>query len=201
MVGKRSNFERKPRDFYPTPLPAVLPLLLHLLPRTRFAEPCCGDLALVRHLEKHGHGCYWASDIERRSIETVIAGSTVGYKAVVADALTLTVPLQQADCIITNPPWDTKILHPMMEHFIKNSKYTWLLLKADWMHNVGSADLLKYCDIIVSIGRVSWEENGTSGKDNCCWYRFTNVTPRGGMRFTRFIGRTPKKKTQRAKPV
>ena len=31
---------------------------------------------------------------------------------------------------------------------------------------------LIYCDLIVNIGRVSWMENGTSGMDDCCWYRF-----------------------------
>ena len=30
MMGKRSNFERNPRDFYPTPKEAVIPLLPHL---------------------------------------------------------------------------------------------------------------------------------------------------------------------------
>ena len=30
MMGKRSDFERKPRDFYPTPMEAVEPLLEHL---------------------------------------------------------------------------------------------------------------------------------------------------------------------------
>ena len=29
-MGKRSNFERVPRDFYPTPIEAVYPLLEHL---------------------------------------------------------------------------------------------------------------------------------------------------------------------------
>ena len=29
-MGKRSDFERIPRDFYPTPYKAVLPLLPHL---------------------------------------------------------------------------------------------------------------------------------------------------------------------------
>ena len=29
-MGKRSNFERLPRDFYPTPFSAVAPLIPHL---------------------------------------------------------------------------------------------------------------------------------------------------------------------------
>ena len=42
-MGKRSNFERREADFYPTPRAAVLPLIPYLRRdgiRT-FAEPCC----------------------------------------------------------------------------------------------------------------------------------------------------------------
>ena len=53
-MGKRSNFERIPRDFYPTPLKAVPPLIPYLQGIRSFAEPCAGDGALVRHLESSG---------------------------------------------------------------------------------------------------------------------------------------------------
>ena len=50
-MGKRSDFERKPRDFYPTPIEAVEPLLPHLPEGFTFAEPCAGNGALIEHLE------------------------------------------------------------------------------------------------------------------------------------------------------
>ena len=53
-MSKRSSFERIPRDFYRTPEPAVPPLLPFLRGVRTFAEPCCGDGALVRHLESFG---------------------------------------------------------------------------------------------------------------------------------------------------
>ena len=50
-MGKRSTgFERRPRDFYSTPPKAVAPLLPHLVPNTRFAEPCAGDGQLIDYL-------------------------------------------------------------------------------------------------------------------------------------------------------
>ena len=59
-MGKRSDFERKPRDFYPTPFEAVEPLIKHLPREFTFAEPCAGDGALVGHLEWYGGACMWA---------------------------------------------------------------------------------------------------------------------------------------------
>src|SRR3954453_18099080 len=53
LMGKRSKFERREADFYPTPQAAAVPLFPYLRRsgvRT-FAEPCAGDGALVRHLE------------------------------------------------------------------------------------------------------------------------------------------------------
>jgi hypothetical protein len=50
-MDKRSNFSCRERDFYPTPRAAVLPLIPWLRGVCTFAEPCCGDRALVRDLE------------------------------------------------------------------------------------------------------------------------------------------------------
>ena len=100
-MGKRSSFERVPRDFYPTPREAVLPLLPHLAPGTRFTEPCAGDGALVRHLESAGHHCELAYDIEGESL------------GVWPDDARTSLWLE-GDAFITNPPWDRKVLHPII---------------------------------------------------------------------------------------
>lgn len=63
-MGKRSNFVRNERDFYPTPLEAVIPLIDQLYPETRFIEPCAGNGALADHLEQYGHIKIGAWDIE-----------------------------------------------------------------------------------------------------------------------------------------
>jgi hypothetical protein len=75
--------------------------------------------------------------------------------------------------IVTNPPWDREILHPMIEHFIKLERPVWLLLDADWMHTQQATPFMWRCSHIVSIGRVRWME-GTKmdGYDNAAWYRF-----------------------------
>jgi len=159
-MGKRSDFKRVERDFYPTPMEAVLPLLPHLKPATLFVEPCAGDGALMDHLEAHGHLCTDAFDIEpqRDGIRQVDALSDWNHAI--------------GNVIITNPPWDRKILHPMIDNF-RVKMPTWLLFDADWMHTRQSAPFMPYCRKIVSVGRVKWiPDSKMTGKDNCAWYYF-----------------------------
>lgn len=158
-MGKRSNFERVPRDFYPTPYEAVSPLLEHLPPQTRFCEPCAGDGRLIDHLTAHGHICAAAWDIEPRRDD-------------IAEKNALEWVIGNIDCFITNPPWDRKTLHPLIEH-LSIEHPAWLLFDADWMHTRQSAPLMPYCRKIVSVGRVKWiPDSPFTGKDNCCWYLF-----------------------------
>lgn len=168
-MGKRSSFERNPRDFYPTPIEGVIPLNRHLGYRSTYAEPCCGELDLIKHLSQLGdHICMYEEDIK------------FGH-----DALDLTEGhLYGCEYIITNPPWDRDILHPMIEVF-RNLRPTWLLIDADWMHTKQAAPYLKFCHKIVSVGRLKWiPDSKNTGKDNCCWYLFDSY-----QNNTRFYGR------------
>ena len=166
-MGKRSDYVRKPRDYYPTPLAAVTPLAAHLPTNFTFAEPCAGDGRLIKHITTliPDSECTFASDVELRESEEDIEE---------LDALDITdADLLHCEYIITNPPWDRKILHPMIEHF-SDLRPTWLLFDADWVHTIQSSELVKsrLCKI-VSIGRVKWiEDSAGSGKDNAAWYLF-----------------------------
>lgn len=163
-MGKRSNFKRVERDFYPTPREAVIPLVPHLS-EGDYWEPCAGDGALVDHifdLTKGGLFCSYATDIEPR-------GSGIFKKNALEGLWVQPFPL---DYIITNPPWARSILHPMIDHF-RNLRPTWLLFDADWMHTKQSTPFMTYCHKIVSVGRVKWiPDSKHTGKDNCCWYLF-----------------------------
>lgn len=159
-MGKRSNFERVERDYYPTPLEAVKPLFNHLPNKFNFTEPCAGDGRLVNHIEQNTKGiCTDAYDIEPRNNKVRIGNALDNH-------------VVNSDFFITNPPWDRKLLHPIIEH-LSLIQPTWLLFDADWMHTKQSSELIKKCVKIVSIGRVKWIENSKmTGKDNCCWYLF-----------------------------
>ncbi len=164
------RFERNPRDFYPTPYEAVIPLLKHLKPNTEFVEPCAGNYALADHLIKHGHICKEAFDIEPQN-------ELVKSK----DALDIT----ESSMLITNPPFHKNLLLPLLDHFISLAD-TWLLLPADYMHNKYFSNYLDNCKTIVSIGRVKWiPDSKMTSTDNFAWYLFTNNKTN-----TTFNGRT-----------
>lgn len=158
LMGKRSEFKRRPQDRYNTPEKAVEPLLPHLAPSTPFIEPCPGRGHLIRWLENAGHVC---------------------MKRLPQDARThnYNIP-NNAYVFITNPPWTRDLLHPIIEN-LRQQAPTWLLIDADWMHTQQASPYLKYCSHIVSIGRVRWiAGTDMDGKDNACWYRFSWNKPK-----------------------
>ena len=175
-MGKRSpDFEKKPRDYYPTIDPSAVEVLVpHLEICSQFIEPCAGAGDLLDQLEDHGIECQGAYDIEPAS-------------PYVAKGNCLNLTRQDVDYYITNPPFTWVVLQPIMDHLISLLP-TWLLLPADVMHNVRMAPYMKKCVKVVSIGRMYWTDNKVKGVDNYCWYLFDkdHVGP------TEFIGRACK---------
>jgi len=178
-MGKRSDgtFERVERDFYPTPIKAVLPLLPHLAPGTRFIEPCAGDGRLIDHIESEaGHKCVGAYDIDPEFGWMIADAMTSDYRA-----------HQDTMMFITNPPWDRKLLHPIIDNLSAQAP-TWLLFDNDWASTVQAKPYLEYCHKIVSIGRVKWiEDSKHTGKDNASWYLFDQAKRHPG--YSEFYGR------------
>lgn len=176
-MSKRTitEYARRDRDYYPTPFKAVEPLKTFLPEYFTFIEPCAGDGRMVNHiydLMDNDCECRGAYDIEHPEDDPLV------FNVEIRDALSLTgADVEGVDYIITNPPWsrDKKsgyLLHRMIEHFAE-LRPTWLLFDADWMHTKQATPLIeKYLLQIVSIGRVSWADNGVSGKDNAVWYLF-----------------------------
>lgn len=174
IVTKRSQkFDRIGRDFYPTPYEAVVPLFPHLpnFGKTlmTFYEPCVGEGHLIRHLKDHAL-CLGHSDIHQylpRHLQDPLKPPPELY-----DACTTKYD-SNANYFITNPPWDRKLLHQIIEN-LSNQKLTWLLIDADWMHTKQAIPYLEQrCQKIVSVGRVKWfSKSNSTGFDNVCWYKF-----------------------------
>jgi len=161
-MGKRSDFERKELDFYPTPIEAVRPLIPFLPLKSTFCEPCAGAGHLIRHLEGLGHKCVSAFDI--RPLAEDIRQHDASWM--------LWDDLNDAEFVITNPPWERSVLHQIIERSAR-LKPTWLLFDSDWAFTKQAVPYLDMCRKIVTIGRVKWiEGSSNSGMDNCCWYLF-----------------------------
>lgn len=171
----KTDYERRSRDYYPTRDPDAVYPLQHYYGSVRpiFYEPCVGEGHLLDLLNNVGFHHSGASDI----LDT-------GWG--VEDASTLTgasIP-NKTEVFITNPPFKWEILHPIIGN-LSNILPTWLLLPADFMHNKRSAPYMNRCGVVLSVGRLYWEENKVKGTDNFCWFCFF----RGYNNETRFYPR------------
>jgi len=164
-MSKRSNFDRKDKDFYETPLAPVKALEPHLPKKFNFVDPCAGEGKIGEHLASIGFMMeqWWDCDKYPEDYSNKCS--------IKADATYYTYRLK-SDFFITNPPWSRDILHPIIDN-LAGQKPTWLLFDADWMHTKQSAEYMKYCVKVISIGRVKWfPDSKHVGKDNACWYLF-----------------------------
>lgn len=170
-MGKRSTFTRAAADKYRTTFKATLPLVPYIERGATFAELCAGDGRLVRHMQRHGLRCVHMSDLYPDDLLMTRADA-------------LQIPLPECDYLLTNPPWSRWLLHPMIDRFRRHAP-TWLLFDAGWMFTAQSAPYMKYCEMIVAVGRVRWIDGTTQdGKDDSAWYKFVNHETH-----TRIIGR------------
>lgn len=139
-MGKRSDFERRAMDDYPTPPEAVTALLHHIPVGTKFCEPCAGEGKLIETLERAGMVCVSAFD------------AAIGPHPRADVSFMTRENLGDADMIITNPPWDREPLHQIIMRCAL-MRPTWLLFDADWAHTRQAIPYLEMCVSIVAIGR------------------------------------------------
>ena len=179
-MSKRTDgkFERRERDFYGTPLTPILRLLPHLSGVDTFAEPMCGDGAIIGPLEDRGWECKFIADLEPQG--------DIRKRALTLDVYDVDAAhLEGVDEIISNPPWPMNAkLRPAGKpdgwptidiiHHLIQFKPAWMLMAADFMHNVYYQEhLARHCTDIVSVGRVKWiADSDNTGFDNAAWYRF-----------------------------
>jgi hypothetical protein len=158
-MGKRTNFPRRERDDYPTPWPAVVPLLKRLKPGTKFVEPCCGAGELIAHLERGGHTCAASYDLP-------IDARTAGY-AIDPDAI-----------FITNPPWRPRFEPHKIIANLSDQRPLWALLYSDWLFTLRATPYLAPLRAVAVVGRVRWVP-GTkhSGFENSAWCLFSQPQP------------------------
>lgn len=158
-MGRRSNFDRIDKDKYNTIDKRAVPPLLKHLDSQYYVELCAGKGCLIDQLSRYGMICAYACDIEPDGL---------GIEQ--RDALTVTNVRYQ---IITNPPWNRKVLHAMIEHFRKLGVDVWLLFDAGWAYSERAAPYMKYCHKIIALPRLRWfKDTKHDAMDDCAWYLF-----------------------------
>lgn len=171
-MGKRTDFERNARDFYPTLDPLPVKTLRPFLKRgDTFIEPFAGDGALRDGLVAAGLTCIWASDI---------APLADGIHECRAEDLR---DAKGAKYVISNTPWPLPRAKgaPALGYVRHCASLapSWLIYSADFMHNVYFQQIRHLCRKIVTVGRVSWMSNGQGGFENAAWYLFDEAPKRG----------------------
>lgn len=186
MTKRNQKNERRPRGFYPTPWAAFAPLVPNIMGYD-VVEPCAGDGTLCRWIDGAGVRVVHACDIAPRH-PWVQEGDATTIKMPETGNLTI---------FVTNPPWPEPRAkgEPTMSILrnLATQAPTWLLLPADFLHNVYAADPMHYCRRVISVGRVKWIP-GTEheGFDNAAWYLFDMRDPtdrRAGFDFTPNFGK------------
>src|SRR3954449_2910084 len=98
MRQRNLDYERQDRDFYPTPAWVTAALLRRIRLPNGIWAPCCGDGALVRVLESHGHIVVGRDLVDR------------GYGERGRHFLDETRLPDDVTAIVTNPPYG-RMLH------------------------------------------------------------------------------------------
>lgn len=169
MSKRTPGLPQRPRGFWPTPRPAVVPLIPYLPRLARYGEPCAGAGDLIDHLSElwPGGRCVWASDIEPQA---------PGIEAMAVADITADLA-GEVDLFTTNPPWprigqkgDPAL--SIIRHLASIAP-TWVLLPWDFGANDYFRALIGQCSDIVPVGRVKWiPDSSSAGVDNCAWFRF-----------------------------
>lgn len=179
-MSKRSNFEKRPRDYYATVDNRAGDALAPFIQDVKyFAEPFAGNGALIYQLqERHGKYCMWKSDLlPQPDISFGLTIHQMDYTDVSERCI------YNSDVLITNPPFTKELFHGAIEHFTPMID-CWWLMQADWIFNLGSVKLLdKYVTDIITIGRLKWFlDSPHSSTDNFVWVK-TSAVKYGDIRF------------------
>ena len=179
MSKRRPGLKPRERDDWPT-WPAVVPLLPHLQPGTKFIEPCCGAGDLVQHLERAGHTCVASYDLP-------------------IDARTASYAIDPDTIFITNVPWRRSFEPHKIIANLSDQRPLWALIYTDWLCTSRATPYLPRLRAVAVIGRVKWLPNSkySGGMENSCWCLFDRPRPHAHA----VIDLTGRITSRRAKPI
>jgi hypothetical protein len=135
MRNRNLGYERQEQNFYPTPDWVTAALLRRIRPPKGIWEPCCGNGAMARVLESHGHHIV-ATDLVDR-----------GYGEGGRDFLMETRLPDGVTAIVTNPPYGRTLLPRFVDHALDLTRpvggMVALLLNVQWQTSAENSKRLR----------------------------------------------------------
>lgn len=168
MRQRNLPYARQDRDFYPTPAWATAALLRRVRLPAGVWEPCCGDGAMARVLEAHGHSVAGTDLVGR------------GYGEGGRDFLTETRMPDGAAAIVTNPPYGRGLCR-FVDHALELARplsgMVAMLVNIQWLTGAVNSTRLRHSAFDASVmltNRIVWfpGEDGRPAKqpqENHCW--------------------------------
>ena len=171
-MGKYTEgYARVSKDRYITPRSAITRLDRYFdLSGIRYIEPCFAEGSIQSHLAASGALCAYASGLEPEvaGVEAVdaLGEGEQGYERAA----------RVADVILTNPPWDRALLHPMIARF-SDAAPSLLLFDSNWINTKQAGVFQDRLVAVFQAGRHRWFEGqdgdkGMSPKEDTSWYLF-----------------------------
>ncbi len=174
-----SNFDRQAFDYYPTPDWVTETLLRHVPLRGPVWEPCCGDGAIARVLERNQHRVV-ATDLEDRGFGQ---GGVDFYEQ-------LAFP-DGCKAMVTNPPYSDSGERPAGQRMSPNALPRFvrhaleltrqangqlaLLVRLQWIAGLRASTIISsgpFSRMVVLTRRIRWFDRGpgtTNGQHNHAW--------------------------------
>jgi hypothetical protein len=183
-----SGYEREGRDFYATPSWVTEALLRHVRFHGPIWEPCCGDGAMSKILDAHGHTVVSTDIVDR------------GFGSAGIDFLACRQVPENCRSIVTNPPYgDTGsqigqskssvamlsfLRHAMMLTETVQGQLA-LLVRLQWIAGKRAADTMSagpFSAVIVLTKRIQWFDMGkktNTAQHHHAWVVFDHAHPKG----------------------
>jgi hypothetical protein len=179
MRQRNLGYERQDKDFYPTPAWVTEALLRTVCLPKRIWEPCCGDGAMARVLESHGHHVV-ATDLVDRGYGK--GGRDFLMESRLPDGVT---------AIVTNPPYGGALARRVVDHALELmlpvGGMVALLMNVQWQTaktNSARCRIPAFDASVILTDRIRWiPDTDVRGSENHCWmvWDFSRAPGRAGL--------------------
>jgi hypothetical protein len=165
MRDRNRGYERQEQNFYPTPAWVTEALLRTVRLPKGIWEPCCGNGAMARVLESHGHHVVGTDLVDRGYGE---GGRDVLMESRLPDGVT---------AIVTNPPYGGALARRVVDHALELmlpvGGMVALLMNVQWQTaktNSARCRIPAFDASVILTDRIRWiPDTDVRGSENHCW--------------------------------